>query len=127
MSKHSIPSVALPVLLGVLAGGLASFWCGIFLATLGTEDSFHSAIRRVEAVATDRGGVVESLHRNDNYSYSMTAVIRDDQFGRLEALLSDQSPDVTSEYVHSPSKQHDNHLRVGVDLRMTPERHSSEW
>ena len=57
----------------------------------------------------------------------MTAVIRDDQFGRLKELLSSQSPVVTFEYVLSPSTQHDDHLRVGVDLRMTPEQYSEAW
>ncbi len=101
--------------------------CGMLIATFAVDDALHSALSRVEAVATDRGGVIESLHQNEDYSYSLTAVIRDDQLGRIEELLSEQPPVVTSEYVYSPSTLYEGHLRVGVDLRMTPEYHWSEW
>ena len=127
MSRQRILNFAYPVSMGILIGGCFSFLCGMLISMIAADDALASALRSVEAVATDRGGVVESLHRNEDYSYSVTALIRDDQLGRLEALLADQPPVVTYEYVYSPSKLHDDHLRVGVDLRMTREHYSSEW
>lgn len=127
MSKQMLERFVFPVVIGILAGCAATILWGIVIALFVVDDALRSTLSGVEEVATDSGGVIESLHQNNAYSYSMTAVIRENQLGRLEDLLSEQPAVVTSEYVYSPSKLYEGHLRVGVDLRMGPEHHVSEW
>ena len=127
MSGKRMLNLGRSALIGLLITGCISFPAGFFFASLMADDVLESAVAEVQAVATDRGGVVRSVHENEFLSYSITAIIRDDQLGRLQALLADQPDSVTWEYVHAPSREHDDYLRVGVDLEMTLEQHSSEW
>ena len=127
MSGKRMLNLGWSALIGILIAGCISFPAGFFFASLMADDVLESAVNEVQAVATDRGGVVRSVHVNEFLSYSITAIVREDQLGRLQALLADQPDSVTWEYVHAPSGEHDDYLRVGVDLEMTPEHHSSEW
>lgn len=63
--------------------------------------------------------MVRSVHKYDSFSYSFTAIVREDRLGRPRTLLSDQPGGVTREY--------DDYLRVGIDLEMSTERYYSEW
>ena len=81
----------------------------------------------MEALATDKGGELRSVHQNESHSFSITAIMRADQLGQLQDLLSDAHPGVMVEYVHSPSNEYRDYLRVGVDLVITPEQYSSTW
>ena len=127
MSGKRMLNLGWSALIGILIAGCISFLAGYFFVSLTADDVLESAVTEVQAVATDRGGVVRSVHENEFLSYSITATIRDDQLGRLQTLLTDQPDSVTWEYVHAPSGEHAEYLRVGVDLEMTLEQHSSEW
>ena len=63
----------------------------------------EAAVRNVRAVATDRGGEVRSVNQNDDHSYSIAAIVRDDQLGRLEKLFAGQPDSVMWDYVYAPS------------------------
>ena len=127
MSRDSMFNIAWSALIGILIGGGISYLLGLLIVTIGADGDLESAVRDVQAIATDRGGVVRSVHQNDSHSYSITAIVRADKLRRLQTLLDEQSDSVTWEYVYAPSKEHDDYLRVGVDLGMTPEQYSSEW
>ena len=127
MSGKRMLNLGWSALLGILISGGISFLAGYFFVSLTADDVLESAVTEVQAVATDRGGVVRSVHENEFLSYSITAIVRDDQLGRLQTLLADLPDSVTWEYAHAPSGEHDDYLRVGVDLEMTLEQHSSEW
>ena len=127
MSRERMLNLGLSALLAILFAGGVSCLIGFSVVSLAADDALESAINDLEAIATDRGGVVRSVHRNDSLSYSITAIVREDQLGRLQNLLSDQPDSVTWEYVHAPSGEHEDYLRVGIDLAMSPERYSSEW
>ena len=100
---------------------------GVALASTGADDQLETLVTRVEALATDKGGELRSVHRNDSHSFSVTAIMRSDQLGQLQDLLSDAHPGVMVEYDHSPSNEYRDYLRVGVDLMMTSEQYSSAW
>ena len=127
MIRERMLNLGKSALLAILFAGCASWLVGGFIVSLAADDALESAINDLQAVATDRGGVVRSVHRNDSLSYSITAIVREDQLGRLQNLLSDQPDSVTREYVHAPSGEHEDYLRVGIDIEMSPEQYSSEW
>ncbi len=123
-----VTDVAWSVLIGILIGGMASYLSAIVIVNIGAESALERAVSHVEAVATDRGGVIRSVHRNDGRSYSIAAVVKDDQLPRLRTLLDEQSDRVTWDYVYATSKEHDDYLRVGIDLSMTPDQYSAaKW
>lgn len=127
MGRERIRNIVWSALLAAAVGLVLSFLFSSSLALLFADSDLETAVRSVQAVATDRGGEVRSVNQNDDHSYSITAIVRYDQLGRLEELLDVQPSGVTSEYVHAPSSVHDDYLRVGVDLSMTPEQVSVEW
>ena len=127
MSRERMLNLGLSALVGILFAGGVSCLIGFSVVSLAADDALESAVNDLQAVATDRGGVVRSVHRNDSLSYSITAIVREDQLVRLQNQLSDQPDSVTWEYVHAPSGEHEDYLRVGIDLEMSPERYSSEW
>ena len=127
MSGKRILNLGWSALLGILISGGISFLAGYFFVSLTADDVLENAINEVQAVATDRGGVVRSVHENEFLSFSITAIVREDQLGRLQTLLADQPDSVTWEYVHAPSGEHAEYLRVGIDLEMSPDQYSSEW
>ena len=111
----------------LLVTGSICILSGVALASVGADDHLEALVTRVEALATDRGGEVRSVHQNDSHSFSVTAIMRADQLAPLQELLSDAPPDVMVEYVHSPSSEYRDYLRVGVDLVMMPDQYSSRW
>ena len=115
MSRERILNFGWSALLAMLFAGGVSCLVGFLIVSLAADDALESAINDLEAIATDRGGVVRSIHRNDSLSYSITAIVREDQLGRPRTLLSDQPDGVTREYVHAHSGEHDVDLRVGID------------
>ena len=114
-------------LVWLLVTGAFCILSGVALASEKADGHLDALVPRVEALATDKGGEIRSVHQNDSHSYSVTAIMRADQLGQLQELLSDVHPGVTVEYVHSPSSQYRDYMRVGVDLVMTPEQYSSGW
>ena len=74
-----------------------SFSLGHLVALLIADSDLETVVRSVRAVATDRGGEVRSVNRTRPL-YSITAIMRDDQLGRLEKLLASQPESVTWEY-----------------------------
>ena len=114
-------------LVWLLVTGSFCILSGVALASTGADDQLETLVTRVEALATDKGGELRSVHQNDSHSSSVTAIMRSDQLGQLQELLSDAHPGVMVEYVHSPSNEYRDYLRVGVDLMMTSEQYSSAW
>ena len=127
MSKERKRNIVWSAILAAAIGLVLSFSLGNLVALAIADSDLETAVRSVRAVATNRGGEVRSVNQNDDHSYSITAIMRDDQLGRLEELLAGQPDGVTWEYVYAPSSVHDDYLRVGVDLSMTPEHFSVEW
>ena len=110
MSRKRMLNLGWSALIGLMIAGGISYLAGFFVVSLMADDVLESAVNEVQAVATDRGGVVRSVHVNEFLSYSITAIVRDDQLGRLQTLLADQPDSVTWEYVHAPSGDHDDYL-----------------
>ena len=122
MSRMRMLGLGRSDLIGVMIAGYISYPVGFVVVSYAADD-----VNEVQAVATDRGGVVRSAHENDSLSYSITAIVWEDRLERLRTLLADRPDSVTREYVHASSWEHDDYLRVGIDLEMSPEQYSLEW
>ena len=125
MNKEMKTVVTLLVFTGVVITGAGTLLLSTLRSSERATDELESLVQQVEALATDKGGELRSVHQNESHSYSVTAIMRTDQLEVLKNVLSEGPDSVTSEYVHAASKEHDDYLRVGVDLRMTPEQYSA--
>ena len=65
MSGKRMLNLGWSALMGILIAGCISFLAGYFFVSLTADDVLESAVNEVQAVATDRGGVVESVHENE--------------------------------------------------------------
>ena len=100
-------------LVWLLVTGAFCILSGVVLASEKADGHLDALVTRVEALATDKGGEIRSVHQNDSHSFSVTAIMRADQLAKLQGMLSDAHPDVMVEYVHSPSSEYRDYLRVG--------------
>ena len=115
------------ILVWLLVTGPFCILIGVSFASTGAGSQLENLVAQVEALATDKGGELRSVHQNESHSFSVTAIVRADQIGQIQDLLSDAHPGVMVEYVYSPSSKYRDYLRVGVDLMMTSEQNSSAW
>ena len=127
MDKEMRIAVTLLVFSGLIIAGAGALLIGNLLSSERATDELESLVQQVEALVTARGGEIRSVHRNESHSYSVTAIMRADQLEILKNVLSEGPDSVTSEFVHTASREIDDYLRVGVDLRMTPEQYSAAW
>ena len=121
-------AVSLLVFAGLVLAGSGALLLATLRASERATAEIEGLAHQVEALVTDKGGELRSVHRNEKRSYSVTAIMRADQLEVLDNVLAEGPDSVTSEYVYAASEEHDEYLRVGVDFRMTPEQYSAaQW